>query len=944
MMPSPPTDRYRRIDAVFDALLDLPADEQMPYLDRASGDDPELREEVLLLLQAHRRAEGILESPVGHRARALLDDKALLAPESVPDRIGPWRVVHPIGHGGMGAVYLGHREDGHFEQRAAIKVIRHGSHGLVRRFLEERRILALLEHPGIARLIEGGLTPDGLPYFAMELVEGVHLDRYCDDHDLTVDRRLEVFAEVCEAVSYAHHHLIIHRDLKPSNILVTPAGRVKLLDFGIAKLLSDEAGTHQTDTRLPAMTPQFAAPEQIRGEAVSTATDVYALGVLLYLLLTDQHPYDVQSKSLAELTRIICEQEPPRPSTRAPESRRIRGDLDLIVLTALHKDPKRRYQTPAALAEDLQRFREARPILARSDTAGYRLAKFVGRHRAGVAVAASLVVLLAAGAARERVLRQQAETEARKAREVGDFLVSVFDVASPFAAERRNGSDVTARTLLEQGTRRLDSALAGQPEVQAELRTVFGRAYTSLGLFDQATSLLRQSLAQHRALYGVPNLVVAEDMDRLGDALAQQDQYAEAELLLREALAQRRQLLGSSDDATAESLDHLATLYQRRNDYAAAEPLFREGLAIRRRLFGDTAVAVGESLNNVGVLLSQKGEYDRAEPLFREALAIDVRQLGENHPRTAETMQNLASTQERRGQYAEAESLYRRALAAKRKTLGNAHPSVTINLNNLGELLIARNRPDEAEPLIREALALDRQIFGENHSYVAASLRNLGTVLKLKGEFAESERRYREALAINRAMFGPEHFSVALDLNNLGTVRRLQNDVPGAVEYFRESAALARRLLGEDHISAIAVSINLGRALEAQGNAAEAEQLLRRASAKLDTANAAHRAWYVNAQSGLGLALVAQGRAAEARDLLEHAVELARREFGDEHVRTADAQLALGRALLATREYDKAEPVLRAAAASLERQRKTQPYFAAQAAGALEELRRHRAE
>ena len=372
-----PTDRYRRIDAVFDALLDLPRDEQMAYLDRTVSDDPELYAEVLSLLQAHRRSEGFLEAPLAQMAGGLLDDVGLVSVGGATDRIGPWRIVRAIGRGGMGIVLLGERADGQFEQRAAIKIIQYAAPGLVRRFLEERRILALLEHPGIARLIEGGLTPRGLPYFAMELVDGVHIDRYCNDRDLSVDSRLELFAQVCDAVSYAHQHLIVHRDLKPSNILVTPAGRVRLLDFGIAKLLSDSNRAARTEAHLPAMTPEFAAPEQVRGEAVSTATDVYALGVLLYLLLTDQHPYDIRDKSLGELTRIICEEQAPRPSTRAPEPRRrwLRGDLDLIVLTARQKEPKRRYPSPAALADDLRRFRGGRPISARPDTVPYRLGK-----------------------------------------------------------------------------------------------------------------------------------------------------------------------------------------------------------------------------------------------------------------------------------------------------------------------------------------------------------------------------------------------------------------------------------------------------------------------------------------------------------------------------------------------------------------------------------------
>jgi serine/threonine-protein kinase len=941
-MPSSPTDRAR-IDAVFDALLDLPPGEQLAYLERTAAGDPELRSEVLQLLQAHRLSRGILDAPVADWGAELLRPDE--PPGPPPERIGPWRVVRALGRGGMGVVFLAERDDGLYEQRAAVKVIRHGAPEMVRRFVDERRILARLEHPGIARLIEGGLTPGGQPYFAMELVEGAHLDQYCRDHGLSLDRRLELVTDVCEAVSYAHQHLVIHRDLKPSNILVTPAGRVKLLDFGIAKLLTEEAETSRTRTQYAMLTPDFAAPEQVRGEAISTATDVYALGVLLYLLLTDDYPYHLPGKSLVEVTRVICEQQPAKPSTRGPAGsrRRIEGDLDLIVLTALRKDPRRRYQSPAALAEDLRRFREQRPILARPDSPAYRLGKFARRHRGVVLTGASLVLLLAGGAARERVLRHRAETEARKAMEVGDYVVGVFDVADPYAAERQNGADVTARALLEQGSRRLDSTLAGQPEVQAELRSVFGRAYTNLGLFDQATRLLRQALAEHRRLHGEPDLTVARDMDRLGYALVQQDKYEEAEPLLRGALTQRRRLLGSPDSLTAETLDHLGTLYQRRNDYAPAESLFREALIIRRRLLGDSAVAVGESLNNLGVLLFQRDAYDEAERAYREALAINIRQLGENHPRSAETLQNLAQTQERRGRYAEAESLYRRALAAKRKTLGNAHPSVTINLNNLGEMLIQQGRLDEAEALIREALALDRQIFGESHSFVAASLGNLGTVLKQKGRFAEAERYYLESLRINRALFGAEHRAVALDLNSLGNIRRLQGDLSGAVAYFREALGQARRLLGEDHVSTMAVGVNLGRALEAQGRAKEAEQLLRPLSGKLDSANAGHRVWYVSARSGLGLAMVAQGRAQEARDLLEPTLELARRQLGEEHLRTADARLALGRALLANGEYARAEPILRAAAATFERQRAAQPYFAAEAAAALAELRQRHA-
>jgi serine/threonine-protein kinase len=940
-MSALPTDRYRRVDAVFDALLDVPPDEQMAFAERAAGDDPEIHAEVLRLLHAHRR-EGFLESPLPP-AESLLG--TVLPPERpVPEQVGPWRIVRLLGRGGMGTVYLGERADGQFEQRAAIKLIQRGSPGMLRRFLEERRILALLEHPGIARLLEGGVTAEGLPYFAMEVVEGVPLTRYADEHDLSVAQRLVLVGQVCDAVSYAHQHLVIHRDLKPSNILVTADGRPKLLDFGIAKLLSGGLGAQRTETQLPAMTPEFAAPEQARGEAVSTATDVYALGVLLYLLLTQRYPYDVRGKTFAELTRIICEEEPPKPSSQAPEGhgRELRGDLDLIVLTALRKDPARRYQTPAELAADLRRYRDGRPIRARADSPGYRLAKFAGRNRGALAAVTAVLALLAGGLVRERALRQRAEIEAQKAKEVGDWVVSVFDVADPMARERRDSGEVTARALLERGVRRVDSTLAGQPEVQAQLRGVFARAYTNLGLYDQAIALLGQSLEQHTARFGPQSLQVADDRERLGEALMHLDRYQEAEPHLRAALDARRARLGEQSDATAEALDRLATSYQRRSRYDDAEPLFREALAIRRGLFGDTAVAVATSLNDLGVLLLLKSAYPEAEAAYREALGIDLRSLGPRHAHTAETQQNLAQVLRQQGRLAEAESLYREALATKRLVLGNANPSVTINLNNLSELLMNTGRLDEAETLVREALVLDRRMFGNSHSYVAQGLGNLATVLRLKGEFADAERVYLQALAIDRERFGTTHRAIAIDLNNLGNVRRSQGDDRGAERYFREAVDQSRRSMGEDHINTIAIHVNLGRTLEAQGKAAEAEEILRAAVAKLDSARAEHQPWWVNARTGLALAMLDQGHATEARDLLTPVVPFAERAVGTEHVRTNDARLALGRALLAARDYARAEPLLRRAATAFGEQRKAQPIFAAQSAAALAELRRRR--
>jgi eukaryotic-like serine/threonine-protein kinase len=957
-----PIDRvlWLRLSPLLDTALDLDAGGRTDLLATLETESPDLAATLADLLAEHDRviAGGFLEMQpkVGE-----------LSPGIAGQTIGAYTLERPLGTGGMGAVWLGRRSDGRFDGQVAIKLLNLALLDPVgqERFRREGTLLARLSHPNIARLLDAGVSASGQPYLVLEYVEGQRIDVFADEHRLTVTERVRLIVDVLAAVGHAHANLIVHRDLKPSNIIVSAEGTAKLLDFGIAKLLpaesSEELNTLTREGR--ALTPDFAAPEQLRGGPIVVATDVYSTGVLLYLLLTGRRPYELAGRTAVDIERIVCDSTPVRPSanfdsaatptddqisrafvrggTPARLRRRLRGDLDTIVMKALRKEPERRYATVAALQDDLQRFLNGHAVLARPDRIAYRMRKFAGRHRAGVAIAAVLLGAVASGVVRERTLRARAEVEANKAKTVEEYLVSVFDVADPFAAPGTRGDDVTARALLDRGAARIDSSLSAQPEVQAELRGVLGNVYVNLGLFDTAEPLLRSALEQQRALSGVRHPSVAAAMDRLGDLLMRKSRFDEAEALLREALAQRRALLGDAHADTVQSIDHLATLFQERSEYDAAEPLFREAVAIRRRIYGPDHEALATSLNNLGLLLHLKARDAETEPLYREALAIWVRRLGEDHPLTAQTEQNLAQVLEESGRLAEAEALYRRALAAKRKTLGNAHPSVTVNLNNFAYFLaVEREQLDEAEVLVREALALDRQMFHEPHAYVAESLRRSGMVLRLRGDFDGAERTYREALAMNRALFGAEHLRIASCLNHLGLTLEAKGDLAGAIALFRESLAQYRHLLGERHINSGTVSNNLAKALRENGNAAEAESLFRGAVDRFDLSTRANREQVIAAHVGLGRTLIDQERDAEAIPLLERALAMSRDRFGPDHWRTGEAQLALGIALTASGHPGKAEPILRQASAKIQPRRIAQPRLMVEASDALTQAQR----
>ncbi len=897
------SERWLQVKALFEAALAQPLEARLAFLETASEDEA-VRQEVASLLDAAGEVGPVdrLEEAWARPLAAARDGAAVPQPTAEPkagQRVGPYQVVQVLGRGGMGTVYLAERADGQFEQRVALKLVRDGldSPSLRDRFFAERRALARLQHPGIARLLDGGLTDDGRPYFAMELVEGERIDDYCDTRRLPIAERLRLFGQVCEAVHHAHQHLVIHRDLKPSNILVTENGEphVKLLDFGIAKLLEETGSEAPTQTTQRMLTPEYAAPEQVRGMTVSTATDVYSLGVVLYELLTGHRPYEIRTLSPGEMERVICDTAPPRPSTivtsptdvngkvtpgaisrarsTVPDTlvRRLAGDLDTIVLKALAKEPDRRYASAEAFLDDIQRHLDGLPVKARPPSVGYRAQKFVQRNTLVVALVALVMLALGAGLAGTAwqahvaaTERDTARREAATAEQVKDYLIEVFGASDPWEnPEGGGGTEVTARELLAYGVERVE-ALESEPAVQAEVLAALGSVYYRLGQYEKAQPLLEQALAERRALWGDEHEEVVESLTSLSDLFYETGAYDKVEALDREALAVRRRLLGNDHPDVAMNLNNLAALLHAKGEYEEAETLLREALALRRQALGEAHPDLAETLGNLAVMLRARGAYDESEALQREALAMYRSLHGDAHPTVATSLTNVAAVLRDKGEYEEAKTLQREALAMNRQILGDEHPHVATSLNNLAGLLYEAGAYDESEPLHREALALRRQVLGDAHPDVAQSLSNLAGSLRALRRYDEAEANYREALSMRRQLLGDTHPDVASSLNNLAGLLHITGEVAEAETLFRTALSMYAERFGDDHLLTARV------------------------------------------QHGLGLLLVDTEGAVEAEPMLRTALATQHAAFGEQHANTAEAQVALGRSLTALGRYEEA--------------------------------------
>lgn len=790
---------WEEVKKVFTAALDQPAAQRAQFLADTCGADKALRVEVDSLLAAHEEPKNLLE-------KHALDLAAQLQTERhsyVGKRFGPYRILREIGRGGMGAVFLGERADGDFQQQVALKIIRQSfvDGELERHFRRERQILASLNHPHIAKLIDGGISETGELFLAMEFIEGAPLLAFAAHQDLTIEDRLRLFLKICNAVSFAHQNLVIHRDLKPSNILVTADGVPKLLDFGLAKLSeqpaagsSAEGGADQTQTGFRAFTPAYASPEQILGKSVTTSSDVFSLGVILFELLTGEKPFHFEGKSLDEIIRTVTTGEPSLPSrlgkSENPQSatrqRQLRGDLDNITLKALQKDSARRYQSVAEFGNDIERHLERLPVTARPNTLWYRASRFYQRNKIAVSAAALVIIALVAGLA--IALRQygnarretaKARLENARAEQLNNFLQTILSSAAPV----EKGKDAKVIDVIDDAAERIDTEFPGQPELRAQALLSVGNTYRTLGLTDKAERTLREALKLNTELYGEENAATAMNQIYLSDPVLAKGRTAEAESLLTKGIETERRLL----------------------------PTRNKDLA-----FG---------LRALGALYANRGEYDKAKAVLQESVLMYDEIFGKDNPDSAIALVITGRAKEFSGDLAGAESIYRQSIEIFRPLPKRYENRLALALYNLGNLLITRGKFDEALGVIREGEAI-YQKSGGTTIYAFWGKFYLTRAYFLMGDYQRALAEGLSSLDIGRKIHIEQSSDYIVQLTNVGLALTRSGKAREGEPYLRQSVELARVHLAPGDVTTPAMESALGECLTAQKKFAEAEPLL----------------------------------------------------------------------------------------------------------------------
>jgi eukaryotic-like serine/threonine-protein kinase len=816
-----------------------------------------------------------------------------------PFQIGNYRIIKKLGEGGMGEVYEAEQLEP-IRRKVALKLIKRGmdSGMVLSRFELERQALALMNHVNIARIFDGGISEDGRPYFVMEYTDGIPINKYCDGRCLNTRQRLELFIQVCEGIQHSHHKGIIHRDIKPSNVLVEIQDEKaipKIIDFGIAKATAQDRSDEAVFTAIGQAigTPMYMSPEQISGLDIDTRTDVYSLGVLLYELLTGVHPLHEKEHRLhgaEEFLRRIQEENPSRPSTRIntlsksePQvierhgadpislSRELRGDLDWITMKALEKDRARRYGSPSEMAADIQRHLRNEPVLASPPTKAYLLSKFVRRHRVGVAAGAFVLLALLVGITGTtiglfRAVRAEkvASEEAEYARQVSDFMVSLFKISDPSEAR---GNSITAREILDRGSRKIEQELGKQPLLQARLMDTMGKVYTQLGFYDQAEPLVNKAFRIRSNLLGGSHIEIAESLTSVARVLSEKGEYDKAKPLLERSLKIKELIYGPNHAEAAAAVHDLGILLMMKGDRSEAIRLLERSLALREKILGPDHEDVATTLNSLGALYYLKEDFAKAKPLFERALAIQEKLFGNYHPNLAMSLNNLALVHHSMGDYAGAKELLERTLGIQEKVLGPDHPSLAAALSNLAWVLRMMGRSAEAKPYLERAIKIQEAALSPDHPALARYLQNLGELMQETGRYQDALKLLEKSLEMRETKLGPEHVETGRSLQALAYLYFVQGQDKKAEFYYRRSVQILEKTLGFESVSTGQSLAGLAWIYSRQGKLKDAESFFKSALKAWTKVHGLNHPFVLSMTHGYANVLRKLGRIDEAEKL-----------------------------------------------------------------------------
>lgn len=852
-------DHWKRITAIVDEVLqaESPSTKKEIIEERCKNDE-KLKDEVKKLLnsiedstgywtslfQSNQLFIGEITENYEEVSNSHFLKKATRPPDiedEIPSQVGLYQIEKRIGYGGMGEVFLASRIDEKFNQNVALKLMRHGvsSNDQARRFEQERTILSSLNHSNIARLLDGGISNDGRSYYVMEFVDGIPITEYCQIHQCNLDERLQLFKQVCRAVQYAHSNFIVHRDLKPDNLLVNSDGIIKILDFGIAKMIDDsldEQSLLQTSSGFRMLSLKYAAPEQITLDPITTATDVYSLGTLLFELVTGTQPLNLKNRPLQETEYIIRHTEPAKPSSVSADWKtELKGDLDAIILKALRKESTDRYDSAQSMLDDIERFEKSLPVTARHDSVIYRSRKFMKRNSLALSFIAFIFVLIIGFTLfyTQRISEEKrfAELQAQKAEQVTSFLMDMFEASSP---TQSGGEVVTSKDMLVRAESEAEK-LEGYPEIKAQMYEVIGEIYRRLGQYDKSETLLRESISIRQNIYGNYNAETVGVFDKLGLLLINRGEFFAADSLLSLALYIRENQIHSTGPEMAETLSNLAYAKRRVGDTVKAEQLYRRSLDIREKTLGPDHPLTIENMNSLGVVLHYKAKYRETETLFREILERREHLLAPIHPDVAISQNSLGALLMNLGNYHEADSLLNRALTVRRKLYGNDHPFVALTLNNLAISSMEQGKLSQAIDYVNEAYRIRLKQLGHNHTNTAISKFTIAQLMLETNRPDSALKLYEEAYQTFYNNLSPDHSLTARTMVGIGTAYLAKNEIEKAKPYFEEGYKKVEAVHSEDSLEHALASIQYAAYLMETGEKNRANEILKTAQTTLQT-------------------------------------------------------------------------------------------------------------